>query len=154
MFSGSLSLARATTASILLQRSPQRCDRNVRGDWAISLRRCDNTNEDHAEQKHHACDHPAQGRKQISVVHHHSYPLHHHPGPRQQASLIRRTIWRQIGGGFLKRAAQTLAVAALECPRWVTCGRRPDKNFLTACSIGRVRSRVRPVCAAGSGRWP
>jgi hypothetical protein len=31
------------------------------------------------------------------------------------------------------------------------CGRRPGKNFLTACSIGRVRSRVRPVSAAG---WP
>src|SRR5262249_4533141 len=44
------------------------------------------------------------------------------------------------------------------CPLWVTCGRR-------CCSIGRVRSRVRPVCAAdlaaghnairGSGpNWP
>jgi hypothetical protein len=32
---------------------------------------------------------------------------------------------------------------------WVTCGRRPGKNFLTFCSIGRVRSRVRPVDAAG-----
>ena len=39
-------------------------------------------------------------------------------------------------------------------PLWVTCGRRPGKNFLTFCSIGRVRSRVRPVFAAGYGRWP
>src|SRR6516164_408354 len=31
---------------------------------------------------------------------------------------------------------------------WVTCGRRLGKNFLTDCSIGRVRSRVRPVDAA------
>jgi len=37
------------------------------------------------------------------------------------------------------------------CPLWVTCGRRPGKNFLTFCSIGRVRSRVRPVDAAV---WP
>ena len=41
-------------------------------------------------------------------------------------------------------------------PKWhvgfaLTCGRRPGKNFLTACSNGRVRSRVRPVSAAG---WP
>ena len=35
-----------------------------------------------------------------------------------------------------------------ECPLWVTCGRRLGKNFLTDCSIGRVRSRVRPVDAA------
>src|SRR6516225_2793360 len=33
--------------------------------------------------------------------------------------------------------------------RWVMCGRRRlGKNFLTCCSIGRVRSCVRPVCAA------
>jgi hypothetical protein len=32
-----------------------------------------------------------------------------------------------------------------------TCGRRPGKNFLTFCSIGRVRSRVRPVTALV---WP
>jgi len=35
-----------------------------------------------------------------------------------------------------------------KCPLWVTCGRRLGKNFLTDCSIGRVRSRVRPVDAA------
>ena len=37
---------------------------------------------------------------------------------------------------------------------WVTCGRRPGKNFLTFCSIGRVRSRVRPVSAAGMAAGP
>lgn len=37
---------------------------------------------------------------------------------------------------------------------WVTCGRRPGKNFLTFCSIGRVRSRVRPVDAAGVAAGP
>src|SRR5262249_39760672 len=32
---------------------------------------------------------------------------------------------------------------------WGMCGRRRlGKNFLTCCSIGRVRSCVRPVCAA------
>ena len=36
----------------------------------------------------------------------------------------------------------------------VTCGRRPGKNFLTFCSIGRVRSRVRPVDAAGVAAGP
>jgi len=36
----------------------------------------------------------------------------------------------------------------------VTCGRRPGKNFLTFCSIGRVRSRVRPVSAAGMAAGP
>jgi len=36
----------------------------------------------------------------------------------------------------------------------VTCGRRPGKNFLTFCSIGRVRSRVRPVDAAGMAAGP
>jgi hypothetical protein len=39
-------------------------------------------------------------------------------------------------------------------PLWVTCGRRPGKNFLTFCSIGRVRSRVRPVSAAGMAAGP
>jgi hypothetical protein len=35
------------------------------------------------------------------------------------------------------------------CPLWVMCGRRRlGKNFLSCCSIGRVRSCVRPVCAA------
>ena len=37
---------------------------------------------------------------------------------------------------------------------WVRCGRRPGKNFLTFCSIGRVRSRVRPVDAAGVAAGP
>jgi len=37
---------------------------------------------------------------------------------------------------------------------WVTCGRRPGKNFLTFCSIGRVRSRVRPVDAARIAAGP
>jgi hypothetical protein len=37
---------------------------------------------------------------------------------------------------------------------WVTCGRRPGKNFLTFCSVGRVRSRVRPVDAAGVAAGP
>ena len=41
-----------------------------------------------------------------------------------------------------------------QCPLWVTCGRRPGKNFLTACSIGRVRSRVRPIGAAGMAAGP
>ena len=40
------------------------------------------------------------------------------------------------------------------CLEWVTCGRRPGKNFLTFCSIGRVRSRVRPVDAAGVAAGP
>jgi hypothetical protein len=35
-----------------------------------------------------------------------------------------------------------------------TCGRRPGKNFLTFCSIGRVRLRIRPVCAAGMAAGP
>jgi hypothetical protein len=39
-------------------------------------------------------------------------------------------------------------------PLRVTCGRRPGKNFLTFCSIGRVRSRVRPVDAAGMAAGP
>ena len=39
-------------------------------------------------------------------------------------------------------------------PLWVTCGRRPGKNFLTCCSIGRVRSRVRPVDAARVAAGP
>src|SRR5262249_21757034 len=29
------------------------------------------------------------------------------------------------------------AVTCFEGPLWVTCGRRPGKNFLTFCSIGR-----------------
>jgi isoprenylcysteine carboxyl methyltransferase (ICMT) family protein YpbQ len=37
---------------------------------------------------------------------------------------------------------------------WVTCGRRLGKNFLTFCSIGRVRSRVRPVDAADVAAGP
>jgi len=37
---------------------------------------------------------------------------------------------------------------------WVTCGRRLGKDFLTFCSIGRVRSRVRPVDAAGVAAGP
>jgi hypothetical protein len=41
-----------------------------------------------------------------------------------------------------------------QCLGWVTCGRRPGKNFLTFCSIGRVRSRVRPVDAAGMAAGP
>src|SRR6202045_5316545 len=41
-----------------------------------------------------------------------------------------------------------------KCQLWVTCGRRPGKNFLTFCSIGRVRSRVRPVTAAGMAAGP
>jgi hypothetical protein len=41
-----------------------------------------------------------------------------------------------------------------QCLLWVTCGRRLGKNFLTACSIGRVRSRVRPVDAAGMAAGP
>jgi hypothetical protein len=46
-------------------------------------------------------------------------------------------------------------LGAQEPPKpWVTCGRRPGKNFLTFCSIGRVRSRVRPVCAAGMAAGP
>src|SRR4249920_176953 len=32
--------------------------------------------------------------------------------------------------------------------------RRPGKDFLTFCSIGRVRSRVRPVDAAGVAAGP
>src|SRR6266478_2108504 len=39
-------------------------------------------------------------------------------------------------------------------PLRVTCGRRPGENFLTLCSIGRVRSRVRPVDAAGVAAGP
>src|SRR6202047_3814455 len=39
-------------------------------------------------------------------------------------------------------------------PLWVTCGRRPGKTLLTFCSIGRVRSRVRPVDAAGMAAGP
>src|SRR6516165_7663317 len=39
-------------------------------------------------------------------------------------------------------------------PLWVTCGRRLGKNFLTFCSIGRVRSRVRPVDAADVAAGP
>ena len=35
-----------------------------------------------------------------------------------------------------------------------TCGRRPCKNFLTFWSFGRVRSRVRPVSAAGMAAGP
>jgi hypothetical protein len=38
--------------------------------------------------------------------------------------------------------AETWYAPAID--HWVTCGRRPGKNFLTFCSIGRVRSRVRP----------
>src|SRR5262249_19556012 len=37
-----------------------------------------------------------------------------------------------------------------ECPLWVMCGRRRlGKNFLSCCSIGRVRSCVRPVLCGG-----
>ena len=36
----------------------------------------------------------------------------------------------------------------------VTCGRRLGKNFLTLLQIGRVRSRVRPVCAARVAAGP
>src|ERR1700746_3209341 len=43
---------------------------------------------------------------------------------------------------------------APQCRLRVTCGRRPGKNFLTFCSIGRVRSRVRPVDAAGVAAGP
>ena len=39
-------------------------------------------------------------------------------------------------------------IAGIPPPR-VMCGRRLGKNFLTLRSIGRVRSCVRPVCAAG-----
>jgi hypothetical protein len=35
-----------------------------------------------------------------------------------------------------------------------TCGRRLGKNFLTLLQIGRVRSRVRPVCAADVATGP
>jgi hypothetical protein len=47
-----------------------------------------------------------------------------------------------------------LTVLLSKCPLWVTCGRRPGKNFLTFCSIGRVRSRVRPVGAADVAAGP
>src|SRR4249920_2286334 len=49
---------------------------------------------------------------------------------------------------------QSAPDAASQCLGWVTCGRRPGKNFLTFCSIGRVRSRVRPVFAAGVAAGP
>jgi hypothetical protein len=40
------------------------------------------------------------------------------------------------------------SVVAVAMVEWVTCGRRLGKNFLPLLQIGRVRSRVRPVCAA------
>src|SRR5215469_6305812 len=107
------SAARTTTASPSPERSSQHLDRNVRGDhtvrgdWATSLRRCSDTNDNHAEQKHHAYAHPAQGQSQISIVHHH---FTHRIAPRQQASLSRWAIWRQTGGRFSKLAAQILAL--------------------------------------------
>ena len=51
---------------------------------------------------------------------------------------------------ILERTSNQLASCLLR----VTCGRRPGKNFLTFCSIGRVRSRVRPVDAAGVAAGP
>jgi hypothetical protein len=48
-----------------------------------------------------------------------------------------------------KASSRTCSGFAGSGQLWVTCGRRPGKNFLTFCSIGRVRSRVRPVNAAG-----
>jgi hypothetical protein len=51
-----------------------------------------------------------------------------------------RTRYRTYKNVWAGRAHQS--------PLWVTCGRRLGKNFLTLRSIGRVRSRVRPVDAA------
>ena len=51
-------------------------------------------------------------------------------------------------------AAIPAKVSRAKCLLWVPCGRRPGKNFLTFCSIGRVRSRVRPVSAAGMAAGP
>jgi hypothetical protein len=52
------------------------------------------------------------------------------------------------------RPKLTLGASIDVSPLRVTCGRRPGKNFLTFCSIGRVRSRVRPVDAAGVAAGP
>jgi hypothetical protein len=40
------------------------------------------------------------------------------------------------------------------CRLWVTCGRRPGKSYFDVLQIGRVRSRVRPVDAAGLAAGP
>src|ERR1700753_4190172 len=61
--------------------------------------------------------------------------------------LVRMDTSRQNSGQGLIASIRSWPL----CRLWVTCGRRPGKNFLTFCSIGRVRSRVRPVDAAG---WP
>ena len=39
--------------------------------------------------------------------------------------------------------------STIQCPLWVTCGRRLGKNFLTLLQHWSGRSRVRPVDAAG-----
>ena len=60
------------------------------------------------------------------------------------------SCWGSLSGSSL--GART--VVQTRRSAWVTCGRRPGKNFLTFCSIGRVRSRVRPVDAAGVAAGP
>src|ERR1700704_1084383 len=66
--------------------------------------------------------------------------------PRQCADFVSQ--WRE------ELLASIWTSGLTECHLWVTCGRRPGKNFLTFCSIGRVRSRVRPVDAAGVAAGP
>ena len=57
----------------------------------------------------------------------------------QVSAAVLNVNWRQAS------FAETVLVA---------CGWRPGKNFLTFFSIGRVRSRVRPVDAAGVAAGP
>ena len=54
-----------------------------------------------------------------------------------------------------RRDVQMAAIAFSLSLTKFTCGRRPGKDFLTFfCSIGRVRSRVRPVGAASVAAGP
>ncbi len=89
-------------------------------------------------------------RRKGSGTHEHMHP----------AYLFNAKLLRAVHGcpaiGLCMRELFVLALTSMEgiwpsheaCPLWVACGRRLGKNFLTWCSIGRVRSCVRPVCAA------
>src|SRR5262249_19115735 len=75
------------------------------------------------------------------------------PGtPHEQVGKIgRRVLTTQAQGNAKKNGSGSGNKNLLHSRRaWIMCGRRRlGKNFLSCCSIGRVRSCVRPVLCGG-----
>jgi hypothetical protein len=69
-------------------------------------------------------------------------------GRHEAQFRTRQLAWDRVSRPNAPRVLLELCQKAI-ADFWVTCGRRPGKNFLTFCSIGGVRSRVRRVDEAG-----